>query len=278
MRRISRFAGLAACCLLAVTSVAKADLAQDFFNDLIQNGDANVGDTIRLVFITSASINADDANTFATYNTFGDTAAGTGIVTSAFGLGADQWNPLVLTADGSADAITSVLGSSSSKVFNTQGSVVGNNGTAMLSGLTNPIVFDESGDSQLNQNSVMVWTGANAAGTPYFDAGPDPDIDGRLGSQIEVGGTTRDGLTNVGNGGSTANWLDFQLSTQSSGGIPVFDPSQDREVILGATFVERPIYVMSGDITVVPEPGTVVMWLTCCGIGTLVYWRKRRSS
>lgn len=303
MRRILRVSSLVGCALaLLVVSSANAEPVDDFWGKIdgttvtIDGAEKEVswktGDNyinnVRVVFASSATIHGDwpardsDSDTNH-YDWFGDTAAQSGSITGALGATTDaDWEPLVSTTDSVSNNSTPVsdwLGEYGGPVFNTNGDLVAASGTGMLSGLSNAIQYDESGDDQSLGGSCGVWTGTDSEGNPLTvtTRWDEDDADVTLGSDAlkqqlgdlnsagEAGGTG-DAMS------SDADWLESMILFRNSGSLT---DSLGSEVVTESP-IERSIYVMSGDVQVVPEPSAVLLWLSCTGLAGLIYWRRRR--
>ncbi len=277
MRSILKIAS----CIMAfalLAPAAQADVVSDFWQGVFDAG-YGYGDQIRVVFVSSPVVDAKH-QAYSYYDNFGDGLASTGIVTSSFGLNADEWKPLVTTYNEQASApVKTWINQYKIPVFNTKGELIAESADDMLATtvngpvtLLNSIRYDESGDNQapdLNNQAgfVGVWTGTNSMGEArsYTSFGNQYDL--TVGSLSSNQGQIQGGYTAYGNGNSSdGNWVDYGVLPQS-----VF-------VLFGSEGVSRQsIYVMSGAITV-PEPATVVMWLGLGCIGGVVFWRKRRQS
>lgn len=297
MKSIFRVASLAGCILLAVSLVttAQADPVADFWTTVRRGDDGvlgneddiAVGSTIRVVFVTSAAIDGN-GTTQSYYDLFGSDSASTGSITGGL---TTNWQSLVSTTETvsreNADSIgltideTPVaewLGPEGSNVpvFNTNGDRVGDDGAAMLSGLYsgNLVSYDESGDDQTAGGSTAIWTGTDSAGSPLTHTDSQNfEFDLTLGSlsfsdQKDSSGDVT--VAGIGDAGSDSEWLASAVTLRESG-VSLPDASSESQQTIG-----RPIYVMSGEVTVVPEPSTVLLWLGCSGLAGLIYWRKRR--
>ncbi len=270
MRRMLIFAS---CCvvLAAVAQAAHADVVDDFWQGVNDAG-YSAGDTIRVVFVTSPVIDALDAD-HSYYDSFGDSRASSGLVTGSFGLGNNGWDALVSAENDPSNAVQTWINAYDIPVFNTHGDLVAysagdmlednGNGGDLLTGIN----YDESADNQAPKGSVGVWTGTNAEGIGDSVMIGPYTLSTRAGSPDELSGyNTR--YTTIGDGGAQSGWLDTAISPQT-----LLNPvtQQDLPVL-------RSIYVMSGEITVVPEPTTLAMWLGFGGLAGLAFWRKRRKS
>jgi hypothetical protein len=288
---MKRILTIASCFVLALTmaSAARADVVSDFWSNVLSSPGVNVGDTIRVVFVTSSVIDGN-GQTQAYYDSFGDASAAAGLLTGSFG--PVEWNPLVSTPEvaGSSNPVKNWIQYSSltvgsnneSKIFNTAGQLVANLGVDMLdtnpdptvnnAALVNGIRYDDSGDDQAPNGSVGVWTGTAASGAsnPNVPSGVALNLGSPVGTQQTVPYSV------VGDGGQNANLTDWLEATYSPRSLVNLGGSPTNPQDL--TSIERSIYVMSGEITVVPEPSTILLWLGFSGIAGMVYWRKRRSS
>ncbi|MFW6114646.1 MAG: PEP-CTERM sorting domain-containing protein, partial [bacterium] len=140
--------------------------------------------------------------------------------------------------------------------------------------LNSSIIWDESGDNQLRDGSSVVWTGTDSSGSPKVIAATQP-VDGTLGSHNgeQFGQEEEDQIAEVGDMARTDGaWLDLFGTARFN------SPKVAEGYTSEAVALQRSIYVMSGEVTVVPEPSTVLLWLGCTGLAGLIYWRKRRRS
>lgn len=284
MRRILTFVS---CWVLAMTvsSVASADLAGFWDNVEAASKQYNLGlkkgDSIRVVFTTSAVMTADSFLQ-ADYQNFANSQVGNGSVTSTLVKSAldapvpelADWKPLVTTALDATPGFPKTpvydwVTDNDRPVFNTQGNLVAYKGADMLGGtLMSAISLDQSGDDQAlaGNGALAVWTGTAANGKLFAISGNLYDY--TLGDP--------DNVSIAGDGTSATNWLAAGVLPQASlpavipPGLPGFSFSDPQ-------LIGRSIYVMSGEITVVPEPSTILLWLGMAGIAGVVFWRKRRS-
>lgn len=293
MRRIFRAVSIAGCMLavFSMVSAAQAELVEGFWNKVKDQYGLVDGQTIRIVFATSTTTDAS-SSIWDDYDNFGDSAAASGIITGGLSLGYDvpdvEWQPLVSTASGSpASPVTDWLENNYADipVFNTNGERVAENSFLMTnSGLDLPVRYDESGDDQTLdyydqqgepvRSTRPIWTGTLGDGSPANF----PDLidfnEFTLGSE--------DDFSVVGDANATTtDWLAY--NTMSHGSRPSnaegsgdFPPGFEGDQLPGIP-IEQSIYVMSGAVTVVPEPSTVLLWLGFSGLAGLIYWRKRRS-
>jgi hypothetical protein len=136
----------------------------------------------------------------------------------------------------------------------------------MLTGsLGTAIRYDQSGDDMAPLGSLAVWTGTGANGNAFQQVQNEP--------KYFLGYPVVDAAV-VGNGGDKNNWLaaavlPWEASAIGGTGLPGLPGNND--------LINRSIYVMSGEITVVPEPSTILLWVGMAGIAGVVFWRKRRS-
>ena len=206
----------------------------------------NPGDTYRIIFITSTTRDA-----------FGTTASNNAFVTAAANLDAGlqslgtTWTALVSTASTNALVNASLVGDTTTRIFNTNGGLVATGGITLGTGLygglgtlhTSPILTEVGG------SGVFAWTSTDASGASAL-----PLIDGftLVGSPASVGASW------------TAAGLVAGLTTPLGGG-PL--------AVLGE------IYGISGLLTVplvpTPEPGTMAMSLL--GAAFLVLMRTCRA-
>lgn len=282
MRRILTFVS---CWVLALTvsSVASADLAG--FWDNVKSYGVLPGQQIRVVFTTSAVVVGNqDSHSF--YQGFANDQVENGLITSTLMKTAyddpnpafADWKPLVTTASDANPWLTKtpvydwMTGATNGNltnlpVFNTQGHLVALKGSDMLNAslLSAAVSFDQSGDNQALTSSggLAVWTGTGPDGKP-FALGTNNRALGDL-SKVSV----------AGDAGSLTNWLAAGLLPQAS--TPEVSSSLPGFSFANPEQIGRSIYVMSGEITVVPEPSTILLWLGMAGIAGVVFWRKRRS-
>ena len=272
--------------VLGMTSAVKADLVSDFWAKVLSTDDPNnagsklvaIDDEIRVVFVSSASVVATPGVSHAFYDGIIQTAVSAGALTGGLGSNSSDWKALVSTQEdvswnSSSGGFWQIddtpvsdfinQGSTDLPVFNTNGDLVAIVATDMLAGLRTGIKYDASIDDQAPGGAVGVWTGTADDGSPSLA----PMMEERsfvLGNSDDSRGTGP--WATMGDGGSTANWLDANTTLTST-----------NVAFSGEDPVPRLIYGMSGEITVVPEPSTILMWLGFSGIAGLIYWRKRRS-
>ncbi len=261
---------IASCFVLALgmVSAVKADLVSDFWAK-VQSTGVQQGEAIRVVFVTAPIIRGDISEQ-AVYDDFALQSALAGELTNGLIIDNDLgqtggWKSLVTAHDASggtpvADWIsqTGDPGVAEVKVFNTNGELVGT--TATLSSLSAAIKYDGSGsnlevldvDGNLVSNTA-VWTGTKASGAPASE-------------------------------GVVPLWMgnDYAFGSQQgmTGGFLQLDGQwlENAKVPFNAGFpVALPVYAMSGTISAVPEPSTIMLWLGFSSIAGLVYWRKRRN-
>lgn len=297
MRRYLRVLSVVGCVLVVgcLASAARADLVDDFWKAVKDNGGLEDGDWIRVVFVTSTSIDALSPDR-SYYDDFGDARVQTGLITKSMlpensgDNWKSNWEPLVTTSNDSGSPVTSWLDANPDgldplpKVFNTAGELVATSATDMdSSALLKAVRYDESGDDQTLvrydsgepvQSSRAVWTGTLGDGSPAT-------FDFVRFSDLTLGGDSGYSVTGDANVTGT-EWLGDNTVKQETGGTGSegtgpFPPGFDDNGQLSGVPIELPIYVMSGAIKVVPEPSAVLLWVAFSGLASLIYWRKRRS-
>jgi len=220
------------------------------------------GTQYRLIFVTSGSIQAESDDP-AVYDQFlAEQVAGTMLGSYDYG-----WKAVISTAsDTSApdgqriakDIVSDPDYENYAGVFNTVGDMVAETGNSMLDGsLSSPVLYDQNGKSVY---IGYAWTGSYSDGTGYFTAPP-----GRVGED--------NGSTVIGDPGATdGTWL-YRANVRRTMNFDV--PGSGS---ISIPFVAR-IYGMSDvlEVPVVPEPATFVMWSLLAGIGSVVFWRRRRQ-
>ncbi len=261
---------LASCFVLALgmTSAVKADLVSDFWakvtSDTVNPGNAaGFGEEIRVVFVTSPIVRGDLVSQVA-YDGLALKAAQTGALTGALGDVNTAWKSLVTaestqTTSPSTNPVLQWVGVAGNaiKVFNTNGDFVGETGELFTHDLWAPIKYNGSGSDLSGAGAnTAVWTGTDASGEA---AGGSPPL--WLGNQFTTDPKNRRGMT--GDFTQTdGKWVENEFAP--------FEITQSLAFVL-------PIYSMSGTISAVPEPSTILLWLGFSSIAGMMYWRKRRS-
>jgi hypothetical protein len=257
--------------VMTLAAASQADLVDDFWLKVTDENGSNganaaaIGEDIRVVFATSSKI-VGTITSQGVYDMLATNSANKGTLTKELTV-TGGWKALVTADDavGSEPVNDWLDDYGDIKVFNTNGDYVGT-ALTLLSGLTNPIKYNESGvDLTGGSASTMVWTGTDDAGTAAFGpwtTGASSEGPLHLGNDTEQAGLGPFGM--AGDMSSTSSsWIEdepFPLSAAN-----------------GQFAFPLSIYSMSGSIEAVPEPSTILLWLGFSGIAGLVYWRKRRS-
>lgn len=222
---------------LGVTNSAFASLS-DAINSL------SPGDKYRVLFVTT-SLTAATSTSISTYNTFVQTAAAAGSVTSSLGL---SWMALASTLTDNAQTNASVLNTDTSPVsfFNTNGDLLAVSGQDLWDGsLLVAVDYTENG----SLFGFFVWTGTFSDGLSFDQRelgslvpGADPNFTVAFG-----------GISNAVN----SAWM-------------VYSP--------GLTIELRSIYGLSS-VAVVPSavPVPAVAWLFATALGGLGFARRRSA-
>ena len=266
MRRPLMFA---ACFLSAAFACTVVDAA------LYKPDGVAVGEEYRLVFVTAGATRAfkdasNPTDTALYYDNFVDSqVAGTMLDLDAhnatYGT-SYNWNAIVSTA--SADRAVNTMAafaapgnpSDAPAVYNTNGDVVANYSSLMLSGpLDNPIRYDQFGAPT---GVSFVWTGSFEDGVPVAPLSFSQDF--RVGNSTGASG----GASAVGFSNSTTQWLG---QPHPPGGEPV---KLTHKYGLNSGLIRTArVYAISDVIVAVPEPSTIAIWVIG-GIGGLIVWRK----
>jgi hypothetical protein len=252
---------------LVAGSAGAAVINGQFVPDtLVGKKDAN-GDYVkyRLIFVTSATRDGASSDISA-YNGFLNTqVAGTMLDDST---GIYNWQAVMSTfgPNGKVSAASQVRSSSVTTgeywgIWNTAGQVgqwVANNESALLSAamvpLTNAITYDQNGNMlSPGASDLRVWTGSNADGSPIAQTGVPNLTVGSTYGQSELG------IANAVDG----TWL--KLAPDSNGAA-------------ATASVYAHVYGISGELSAIPEPASLVMWSIAAGVAGIAVWRKRRGS
>lgn len=252
---------------LVAGSAGAAVINGQFVPDsLVGKKDAN-GDYVkyRLIFVTSATRDGSSSD-ISVYNGFLQTqVAGTMLDDST---GIYDWQAVMSTfgPSGKVTAAGQVHASSVTTgeywgIWNTAGQVgqrVANNENALLSAATiplaNPVTYDQNGNMlSPGASDLRVWTGSNADGSPIAQPGV-PNL--TLGSSY---GQSELGIANAVDG----TWLKFA-------------PGSNGAAATASVFAH--VYGISGELSAIPEPASLVMWSIAAGAAGVALWQKRRGS
>ena len=194
----------------------------------------NPGDKYRLAFLTSTSTDATSTD-IAVYNTFVTGVANS--VAELAGLGT-IWNAIGSTASVDARDNTGTNPSSTGvPIYRLDGIRIADNNADLWDGtLQVALGVDENGF--LDLSGIITWSGTRLAGTAFGSH--------ELGSTALVS-TGWDDWKNA------IAWMEFGL-----------DPATEL----------LPMFAISGELTVVPEPGT--MFLVGFGMSGMLVWQRRR--
>jgi hypothetical protein len=197
------------------------------------------GDTYRLVFITSTTRDATSTN-IADYNAFVQTVANTA------GYGSVTWTAIASTSSIDARDNTSTnpgVDGAGVAIFNFNNDKIADNNADLWDGnLDASIYYTEQGIQLAEMDPV--WTGTDRNGTKAVANGGD-----------ELGSTPQAQYGRAGRGAGSFAWT----WVESYNG-----PATD----------EYPLYAISEELTVVPEPASLAMGLV--GL-TLMAARRRRG-
>lgn len=199
----------------------------------------NPGDHYRLVFVTSTTRDALSSN-IDDYNTFVNGVANTPPSPIA---GFTTWTAIASTATFAArdNTATHPGVSPDAPIYDLAGNLIANNNADLWDGSLATAI--RRTEAVVIVNGATVWTGSAIDGTPSQIAG------GTLG-----GGTPVVGIDSNGNGG----WLLFDLPAGST---------------------RSALYAMSAPLTVVPEPGSIVLaGLAAVGLAVASVRRRRLRS
>jgi hypothetical protein len=224
--------------LFTFVGLAAVGLASLSYADPILPTGLTPGEQYRIVFVTSDTTTAYDTN-IADYNAFVTAAANSDADLAALDT---TWTAIASTGTypGGPTLVNAIdnIGVTGAAVYNTDGQLVASNdgtGAGGLwegDGISNPIEYDENGDSL----ATSVWTGTGPDGDafPYYYA-------------IALGSG---GDSVYGASADTIDWVD------ACGGLSCGAAYADN----GNTFS---LYAISGDLTYepTPEPGTVSLMM-----------------
>lgn len=256
---------IVATCLVLAGMASQATHAAIIAGQYVPDGlVGQTGTQYRLIFVTSGSIQAESDDP-AVYDQFlAEQVAGTMLGSYDYG-----WKAVISTQGAHrtaknivSDAAYNVDANKYAGVFNTMGIKVAETGDSMLAGslsspvLLSPVLYDQNCTSVYDG---YAWTGSYSNGEAYLTVPP-----GQVGDDY--------GSTVVGNpGANNGSWLQLgNVSRTVNLDVPYGNFS--------IPFVAR-IYGMSNvlEVPVVPEPATFVMWSLLAGIGSVVFWRRRRQ-
>ncbi len=201
--------------------------------------DLSPGDRYRIVFATSSRRDAGDDN-IANYNAFVSAVAASQPELAAL---ATTWRAIGSTAavDARDNTDTNPTISTGAPIYNTVGSRIAADNSHLWDGAISDRIFDEEGDTPA---TLYVWTGTDESGI----ATPFP-LGGR---------TSHPPIDDV----STGLWDTLSFWIES-----------------GDTFFHtdnRPLYGISGELVVVPEPSTLALALL--GLAAMAACGRKRSN
>ena len=215
---------------------------------------SHIGETYRLLVLSSGQYEVPNDGS-ATAASFYDNLFNAELTGPAAAI---SWTTVVSTNSGDRTAI-SVLGTGSA-VYNGNGDRVMQAGSSLFGGgvtLDNAVNYDWAGSFAGN---TAVWTGADVSGGGFQFSGKDF----RLGTPDGGAGSTYGGGYAAGVSQETdSDWIHAGELAATGGGL---FPNSAR------------FYAVSETLEVVPEPGTILLWLGFSGLAGLVFWRRRRSS
>ncbi len=229
---------------------------------------ASFGKSYRLLVVSAESFEVPTTNAGlgSTYDTMFQSNMPVGLQDPLYG-----WTAVVTTTGGrtAAAVLTSADGLVGTDpdyqgIYNGDGKTVtvSGKGADMLAPFVNVV-----GQNLTNNGVVYDWAG-NYVGNAAVWTGSGPDGLGAFGGS---GDDYRMGSTNSTNrmaGLATAtndDWL-------ARGLLPVSTTSGS-----GFGNYSARLYAISNVMTVVPEPGSILLWLGAAGLAGCVYWRRRRS-
>lgn len=256
---------IVATCLVLAGMASQATHAAIIAGQYVPDGlVGQTGTQYRLIFVTSGSIQAESDDP-ADYDRFlaeqvegtmlGSYDYGWKAVISTEGVDNRKASNIVSDALYGVDANKNYAG-----VYNTMGMQVDETGDDMLDGgLLHPVLFDQHGTSVYDG---YAWTGSRWNGEPYMNTSPPGQVGGNSGYTV-VGKPNANDDT----------WLQLGNASRT---VEISVPG-----VIGShtiPFLAR-IYGMSNvlEVPVVPEPATFVMWSLLAGIGSVVFWRRRRQ-
>ncbi len=193
-----------------------------------------VGDQYQLIFVTSDSLPATSTN-IADYNAFVTAEAAANPILAAF----DAANGVTWTAIGSTTGVNAKVNApSSSTVYNMNGDLIANAAQPLYAdSLFAPIAYDQFGNAVGN---IEIWTGNGHGGVAS--------------SGEELGSLD----TTFGAPGYTSPAWEVYADAAYFGLVPSDS---------------LPLYALSSEITVTPEPGTVALVLVGSALLFRMKWR-----
>lgn len=244
--------------LLAASSASAAVINGQYVPDSIVGQKDGSGNFIkyRLIFVTSGEIDADSPNVGYYQSFLNAQVAGSMLAGAVY-----NWQPVVSTYGGYS--ATQSVGSSEVVIYNTGGFKVADGRTDLLDGsLDAAVQYTQFGVSV--GGNAKVWTGSYASGLPHMGGGPiaPSGYNLTLGSDFS-GSNSVYGLAGATNG----TWLEF--GSMSNAPVAAGNGS-----LIWST---ARIYGISGELSAIPEPASLVLWSLVAGVVGVAGWRQRRS-
>lgn len=258
-RTLAAFACMAS--FLVAGSAGAAVINGQFVPDSIVGQKDGNGNYIkyRLIFVTAGETDADSPNV-GIYQTFvNNQVAGSMLAGAVY-----DWKPVVSTYGGWT--ATQSVGSSETAIYNTGGFKVADGKTDLLDGTLDVAVqYNQFGASV---GDARVWSGSYASGNSHMGGNGLPLYNFTLGSERgapPLPDNTVFGYANQMN----STWLDSRSSMPNG---PIVNGQG------GIDWNTARIYGISGELSAIPEPASLVMWSVAAGVAGLAVWRKRRGN